>query len=404
MQMREWPVLTLACVLFIGTALLPTAAIGQVILGQLTPRVEKTAEQAAEGFYITPSLSVGEIYDDNLFFSSTQRAKDFFTRVSPVLQAGYQSTPLTLLGGYTFDSEFYSKHSELTTAQMRQRGLIELKATPDQVLTLSVSGSYFQTKTPTELNLTTGLAARRVLAERYTASPGFTYRFDPLTTAKGDYTYSKDLLAGGITIDSHIENLTLDHRLSLRDTVGPGYVGRQFAFVGFPALTSHAFTLGWSHELTPLTTFTLRGGPRLTEGTVDRLPEASASIRHTLKRGELSLSYASTLTTVIGQGTAAMAQGITGKATTELLPKLVLSAGPAIYRVSSDAFKVTVYSVILEASHQLTKALALEASYQYSFQRGSFNPQTGPTGPTTVEVLHNIFLIRLIVTYPTRVD
>ena len=402
--MREWLVLTLACVLFIGAALLPTAAIGQVILGQLTPRLEKTAEQPAEGFYITPSLSVGEIYDDNLFFSSTQRAKDFFTRVSPVLQAGYQSTPLTLLGGYTFDSEFYSKHSELTTAQMRQRGLIELKATPDQALTLSVSGAYYQTKTPQELNLTTGLATRRVLAERYTGSPAFTYRFDPLTTAKGDYTYSKDLLAGFITIDSHIENLTLDHRLSPRDTVGPGYVGRQFAFSGFPALTSHAFTLGWSHELTPLTAFTLRGGPRLTEGTVDRLPEALVSISHKLKSGQLSLAYASTLTTIIGQSAAARAQSITGKATTELLPKLVVSAVPAIFWVSSDIFKSTVYSVILEASHQLTKTLALQASYQYSFQRGSFNPQTGPTGPTNVEILHNIFLIRLTVTYPARVD
>src|SRR5207249_3873313 len=185
----------------------------------------------------------------------------------------------------------------------------------------------------------------------------------------------------GITIDSHIENLALDHRLSPRDTVGPGYVGRQFAFAGFPALTSHAFTLGWSHELTPLTTFTLRGGPRLTEGTVDRLPEALASIRHTLKRGELSLTYASTLTTVIGQAAAAKAQSITGKARTELLPRLELSAGPAVYWISSEAFKATAYSVLLEATHQLTKTLALQASYQYSFQRVSFNPQRAPTGP-----------------------
>src|SRR2546422_5635169 len=48
----------------------------------------------------------------------------------------------------------------------------------------------------------------------------------------------------------------------------------------------------------------------------------------------------------------------------------------------------TLFRSVLEASHQLTKALALQASYQYSFQRGSFNPQTGPTGPTSVEILH----------------
>jgi hypothetical protein len=286
---------------------------------------------------------------------------------------------------------------------MRQRGSLELKATPDQVLTLSLSVAYYQTRTPQELNLTTGLAVGRVRAERYTTNPGFTYRFDPLTTVKGDYTYSKDLLAG-ITIDSHIENLVLDHRLSPRDTVGPGYIGRQFAFTGFPALTSHAFTLGWTHELTPLTKFTLRAGPRVTEGTVDRLPEASASISHTLKSGELSLAYASTLATVIGQAATAKAQSVTGTATVELLPKLKISAGPAVYWVSSDAFKSTVYSALLEASYQLTKTLALAASYRFSFQRGSFNPLTGPAGPTNVEILHNIFLITLTVTYPARVD
>src|SRR5437667_4407900 len=370
------------------------------VAGVLLP----SAAPAQTGYYLTPSLSVAEVYDDNLYYSPSPRTHDFFTRISPSLKAGYQSAPLTVEGSYAFDSEVYSQHSELTTPLVRQRGLIELKTTPTQVLTLSLPVAYYQSRTPTELNLTTGLAVGRVRAERYTTNPGFTYRFDPLTTAKGDYTFSKDLLAGGITIDSHIENLALDHRLSPRDTVGPGYVGRQFAFAGFPALTSHPFTLGWSHELTPLTTFTLRAGPRLTEGTVDRLPEALASIRHTLKRGELSLTYASTLTTVIGQAAAAKAQSITGKARTELLPRLELSAGPVVYWISSEAFKATAYSVLLEATHQLTKTLALQASYQYSFQRGSFNPQTGPTGPTNVEILHNIFLIRLTVTYPARVD
>ena len=375
------------------------------VAGVLLP----SAAPAQTGYYLTPSLSVAEVYDDNLFYSPSPRTHDVFTRISPSLKAGYQSAPLTVEGSYAFDSEVYSQHSELTTPLVRQRGLIELKATPTQVLTLSLPVSYYQSRTPTELNLTTGLAVGRVRAERYTTNPGFTYRFDPLTTAKGDYAFSKDLLAagitaGGITIDTHIVNLALDRRLSPRDTVGPGYVGRRYEFSGFPALTSHAFTLGWSHELTLLTTFTLRGGPRVTEGTIDRLPEALASIRHTLKNGELSLTYTSTLATVIGQASAAMAQGITGKATTELLPRLVFSAGPAIYRVSSEAFKATVYSVILEATHQLTKTLALQASYQYSFQRGSFNPQTGPTGPTNVEILHNIFLIRLTVTYPARVD
>ena len=191
---------------FVAGGLLPAAAQAQLL--------PPTAAPAQTGYYLTPSLSVAEVYDDNLFFAPSSREHDFLTRTSPGLQAGYQSAPLTVAGGYSFDSEIYSRHPELTTPQMRQRGSIDVKATPIQVLTLSVSMAYFQTKTPVELNLETGLAARRVLAERYTANPAFTYRFDSLTTAKGDYAYSKDLLAGGVTIDSHIETLTLDRRLS----------------------------------------------------------------------------------------------------------------------------------------------------------------------------------------------
>jgi len=189
-------------------------AFAQVfVAGVLLP----TAAPAQTGYYLTPSLSIAEVYDDNVFYSPSPRTHDFFTRISPGLKAGYQSAPLTVEGSYAFDSEVYSQHSELTTPQVRQRGLIELKATPVQVLTLSLPVSYFQSRTPTELNLTTGLAVGRVRAERYTTNPGFTYRFDPLTTAKGDYAFSKDLLAagitaGGITIDTHIVNLALFRR------------------------------------------------------------------------------------------------------------------------------------------------------------------------------------------------
>src|SRR2546428_9494814 len=149
------------------------------VAGVLLP----SAAPAQTGYYLTPSLSIAEVYDDNLFYTQSPRTHDLFTRISPGLKAGYQSAPLTVEGSYAFDSEVYSQHSELTTPLVRQRGLIELKATPVQVLTLLLPVCYFHLRTPTELNLTTGLVVVLVGAESYTTNPGFTYRFDPLTTA-----------------------------------------------------------------------------------------------------------------------------------------------------------------------------------------------------------------------------
>src|SRR6059036_3549885 len=192
-----------------------------VLLGVFFPTAVKSQmppmkEKPPEDYYVVPSLSIGEVYDDNLFFSpSSRRQSDWFTRVSPSILAGYQSTPLTLMARYTFDSEFYNRHQELTTAQMRQQGSIELKSRPSPSLSLSTIGNYFQTRTPFELNALTGtgVAVRRVRADSYSANPSLEYRLDSLTKAKGDYLYSKYLIQGGTSIDSHITSLDLDRRI-----------------------------------------------------------------------------------------------------------------------------------------------------------------------------------------------
>lgn len=377
------------------------------LLAVFVPTVGKSQmpppkETAPEGFYVTPSLSVGEVYDDNLFFAPTsQREEDWFTRVSPGILAGYQSTPLTLIGRYTFDSEVYNKHPELTTVQMRQNGSIELKSKQSPSLSLSAIGAYFQTRTPFELNTLTGVAVRRIRADRYSANPAFEYRPDPLTKATGDYLYSKDLMVGFITIDSHITNLGLDRRITAHDTVGPGYIGRHFEFAGFGSTTSHAFTLGWSRDLTSHTKVSLRAGPRFIAGALDSEPEALASISYKLGRRALSFTYSNILTTVIGQAGVAKAESFGIDGSYEFLEHLKLSVAPTLYKITSQTFKITVYALNFEGTYQMTDALALKGSYQFSFMEGGFNPLTGPA-VGDVGILHNIFWFRLVLSFPER--
>lgn len=401
--MRRWPGAALAPMLLIGAVVVPSLAMGQVVLGQLTPPVEKEAEIPAEGYYVTPSLSIGELYDDNLFFAPTDRQQDFFTRISPGLTAGYQSTPLTLLAGYSFDSEIYSKHPELTTNQMRQNAVLELTARPTRLLALAAKGTYSKTRTPWQFNTFTGVAIRRVRAERIEFNPSMTYRQDPLTTATGDYSFSRQTIVGSISIDSHIVNLGLDRRITETDTLTPGYIGRRFEFDGLDSITSHAFTLGWRHNFTPLTTLTLRGGPRVTEGALDDWPEALVSLQHRLTRGEVALTYGNILTTVVGQPEKIMAQSLSATIDYELTPRLRVIVGPTAVRVTAQTFRTTVYVSNAELTYQVNKWLALKGSHQFSLMRGSFNPLTGGTGGT-VEVPHNMVWLRLVVTYPFRLE
>lgn len=403
MRIRKWPGAVLASLLVLGAVQFPTLARGQVTLGQLIPPVEKAAARPPEGFYITPSLSIGQLYDDNLFFSSTNRKQDFFTRVSPGIQAGYQSAQLTLLGGYTSDSEFYSKHTELTTLQMRQRALFDLKAMPTESLRLSTTGTYSKTNAPWELNTFTGVALTRIRADRLALDPSISYRFDPLTTAKGDFTISRDRLVNAISINSFLGRTSLDRRISSTDTVAAGYTGRRFEFDGGGTITSHAPLLGWERKLSPLTTFTLRAGPRFTEGSLDDRPEALASIQHLLPQGEVSLSYSNIQTTVIGQPFSVMAESFRLIAKYKPLPHLEIAVEPSVGRITSEAFKATVYISNVDLTYQFTKELALRGTHQYSLMRGDFDPATGAAGGT-LEVPHNMFWLRLVVNYPFRVD
>ena len=396
--MRGWPWVVLAPLLLFEGILLPTDAMGQVTLGQLIPRVEKGAAPPAEGFYLTPSLSIGQLYDDNIFFSQTNPQQDFFTRISPGIQAGYQSTPLMLLGGYTFDSEFYSKHPEIDTIQMRQRALIKLKAMPTELLTFSADGTYSKTRAPWELNTFTGVAIRRVIADRIAFEPSMAYRLDPITTATGEYTFSRDRVVGGTSINSNIVRLGFDRRIFTTDTLTPGYVGRHFEFEGVGTVTSHAFTLGWTHRFTPLTTLTIRAGPRVTEGSLDDQPEALVYLHHRLTHGDLSLTYANIQTTIIGQPQLARTESLGGSATYELLPYLRVTIGPAVIKVKGETFKTTNYFSNVELLYQLNKWLALKASHQFSFQQGHL------LGAPEAEIRHNIYWLRLVITYPFRLE
>lgn len=404
MRMRKWSGIVLSPVLVIGAILVPTAAMGQVVLGQLTPPVEKTAGKPQDGVYVTPSLSIGELFDDNLFFSTTNRKQDFFTRVSPGIQAGYQSTPFTLMGGYTSDSEFYSRHTELTTLQMRQRALLEVKTRPTELLTLSAKGTYAKTRAPWEFNTFTGVAVSRLRAERVALDPSIAYRFDPTTTATGDFTLSRDSMQGFISINSFIARVGVDKRITETDTITPGYIGRHFEFRGSGIGTSsHAPTLGWRHEFTPLTVLTLRAGPRITEGALDDRPEALVSIQHKLTRGDVSLTYSNSQTTIVGQPGIAIAESVGLTATYELLPHLLVTAAPTAIRVTGNTFQSMVYVSNVDLTYQVTKELALKGSHQFSLMRGTFNPATGPVGGT-VEIPHNLFWLRLVATFPTRME
>ena len=387
MRIGRWHGMALV-IMLLGGVLAPSAALAQA------------------GFYVTPSLSIGEVYDDNIFSRATQRKNDFIARFTPTVQAGDQSEPLTLLGRYSFDAERYENHPELTKAQMRQRASIEFRYLPIRPLTLSINGNYTKTQTPQDLNVLTGVEAERRRAQSYSFAPSIAYRFDPRTSTIGAYTFTRSELAGSVSTDTHTANWDLNRQITLQDIGTLGYTFRHFIFggglsaVGDTTTTSHVGSLGWTHEFTPLTRMILRGGARVTKGSAD--PEVSAEIIHTLQSGTLSFTYSRSQNTNIGQSGTVDTESFSASITHQPLRFLHTSATPSYYRSTRGTSEVKVYGLSLQATYQIAEWLNLVGSYRFNYQQGIFNATTAPSGGSG-DIYHNIALLSFVATYPYRV-
>ena len=374
-----------------------------------------STERMPEGVYVMPWVAAGVVYDDNVFFRPrNQRQDDVFLRVTPGLQASYQSTPLTVIGNYRFDSEVYNKFSSLDSVTQRQFGTVELRGRPSSNLNLNGIVGYAQTHTPFELNFLTSAQTARFKTERFFANPSAEYRLDAKTRATGEFGYSHDIFNNNVTIDSYILRGGLERRVSVHDWIGPAYVGRHFRFggdftAGTPgfiggnpgAVDSYALMASWAHEFTTDTRLDVRAGPRLTNGSLDNRPEAYVGIRRRIPNGDITLAYTSALTTVIGTVGATTTDSVMLMFVYEPVRHLTFTVQPAAAWLHSSVFTSTVYTAYVEAAYQFNKYVTAKGSGYFSYQDGDFT-----TGGTTTNLVipRNVYWLRLEFTYPTRWD
>jgi hypothetical protein len=363
-------------------------------LGALGP----CGAEAQPGFYATPRLSVAEVYDDNLFSASTRRERDFISRFSPVLEAGYRSVPLTLLTRYAFDAEFYANHPELDEPLARQEASVELQGRPNPTLRLALSGTFAEAQSASELNVETGLATDRVRAQRLSMTASARWQYDPRTEATVDGEAIDDEVEGEVSTRTYAAGVRLQRQLTARGAGRLGYTVRHFLFDGGEeTITSQAATVGWRYAVTQRTNLELDVGPRVSDGSLDA--EVSAALRHRLQSGELALTYAHSETTIIGEVGTVTFDSVTAGAWWEPRRFLRLRAAPSVVRAEQAGNEAMVYLLGATASYQLTKFVAIEAAYAFSFQRGSTEPTTEPNQ----EITRNIVALRLTFTPTYRV-
>lgn len=347
---------------------------------------------AESGLSVAPSLVVAEVYDDNLFFSSSEPQRDFILRVNPAIGAGYRSARTDVYGRYAFDAEYHARHPELDSSRAREHALLDFRHETTRLLTLAADVAYIKTRVPGELSAGTGLEFGRARAERIAFGPSLVYRLDRLTTGTASYGFTRDSLAGGIGSDAHAVAFDLGRRVGHRGTASVGYRFGQFRFETGDSVSSHTVLAGGTRDLTPQTAVSGMVGPRFSEGSVG--PEGSISLLHKLTRGEFGLAFTHTETTVLGLSGTTTTASVGATLAYRFGPSIEVRMAPGFHSSKHGDLRARVFLVNIEAGYRIARYFTLIGSYQFSAQRGALTASAGG------EIDRNVALLGVVVAAP----
>lgn len=341
------------------------------------------------GWYVIPSLSVSEEFDDNIYGQASERSYDLVTRFTPGFRAGYQSKPLALMATGGVDSEVFARHSDQTGVANRIRSGLEFRLLPDPATTLGLDAAFIVTQTPTELQPQLGVELGRRATTLWSAALSVTHRFDPATSGDASYSYS-ELRSNGLTSVPEQARLGLSSELSPVDTVGLHYALGRTRTGSADLPMSHTVTGGWTRRLAEATSVSIEGGPRLSGGVV--APDVSAALTHRLKIGALSLTYRRTESVIAGQrGRAETNSGAAGLTFAPVRSMSVALGAGVSNAAAKDMPTTAVYRANTSVSYRLTKWLS-----------GSLSLNASVQDRAGVQIYHNTVTLGLDASYPIR--
>src|SRR5262249_44618434 len=148
--------------------------------------------------------------------------------VTPGIEGLFDSPVVKALGLYTFDMQRSIDHPTLDNIEARRHAVFNVAFRESPKVTLTANGTYDRTDTAGTLIFGTGLLLERQRAWRLGLGPSIAYQSSPLTTINAEYTWTNEGIEGTPAADEHVARAGIARRLSPRETVSVGYLGRHF--------------------------------------------------------------------------------------------------------------------------------------------------------------------------------
>lgn len=384
----------------------PLRAASFTALFALTAMVAVTVH-AQTGYFISPSIAIAQLYDDNIFFTIENEESAAITRATPGLELGFDSQTLSWVGRYRVEAEQYRDHSELNSSSARRFADVSVEYLPTSRLTLSANADYTKTNTPVDLSVAPGSEAPGLLfgraqAERSSISPAARYRFSRTVSGSLVYTRTHDELSGAADSDTHRAVTDFQWQLSQINTVGAGYIFTRYQLDDDPDPTSttgnsdseetHVPWLGLLRQLSASSHIIVRAGPRLSSDSTT--PYLLFEFRRRSPNSEILLEYERNESILLGDASRQEFQRYSATLSRRLGLNLDVRAIPTYARLKRENSTPDVYRLILESEYRFNPAVSLVASYRLDYQEVEF------VGGNDVETKRNLYQLGIRFRFP----
>lgn len=359
------------------------------------------------------SISLSERYNDNLFFSETNREADYTTLINPRLKLTYDSRNLVLSGSYHGSGEVHARHSEANRYRQTASFDIDLPFLSRRIKGVDVQITENAIYTPELPAFDTGEGVQGSVANQNLANQGIQVgRNDTFRNHAGitiSYSWSQRMnttLSYANTItryegadlqDTTVNNFGLrwGYQWSRRIRWNASYGASITDFDTAGRELSHQYSIGAGHQFTPTVSFNGDlGATKLSSGPTRLTLNGGLSKR--FSSGNVALQYNSG----IGSGggvttTSTFSQRIISQGTWDVGRNVSASLNIGYGRnktLSGPTFKTTTYDAGIGVTVVLLSWLNGSLNYSYLNQQAD--------GFGAVEAERNVIMLSLTAAAP----
>ena len=318
-----------------------------------------------------PSVTIGSIYDDNIFAQAQGDAGQMLM-IRPGLGTAIDTPRLSLSSLFTFDSQ-RSNHRDLTMVDARRHADATLKYRTTAMTTIGFMAQYDRTETPGEINIGTGILSERRQAQRWEVSPNFAHRLREHTSITGSYDFTTETLVDNGTGRMQVARAGLSQIVNTRSSLTGWVMERHFADPSDATNGSDSVAVlgGWDHQFSPASRFSIQAGPRVSSYR-GLQPEINAGVTRETPRLKVGIDYSHSETIVLGIRGPVAYNGGGARLTWPFRRTIELSSHTAATAIDTlDQHRLTSYRQTFVAAWTPGGLYTLNASYGVDYQQGN---------------------------------